>query len=380
MPSEDALQLIAAIVEEFKALGVPLAVLMAPPRPLVAGADAVEAAAEGPVGFDRDKAARSFANMTAAVRETGAIMPDLLQMVLQDPSLRAAYYFRRDTHWTPTGAVHSALALSEAVAAQMPGAFPVAGTLDADDLTVSDTLEERGSLSDLAKATCGIALSAERVPMPVLPSTDGDLLSDDRDQPTIALAGTSFSDRYKRDAYRVADAISAAFGAKLMNYSVSGSGAIGGIESLILSGELDPQTVDLVIWELPYTEGLSVTSMLRQLLGALQYQRYHSMSQSVLIQEDSRLEVGSWAPDLIAIHAPNSDVQQLYVDIYTVEGIKTTVQLVRRDHIPAERRADIWPVSVTGLPGGAVQAVKIRAKGVSLGRDAQLKLYGGGGL
>ncbi|WP_412550274.1 alginate O-acetyltransferase AlgX-related protein [Shimia sp. MIT910701] len=45
----------------------------------------------------------------------------------------------------------------------------------------------------------------------------------------LALLGSSFSNRYKRDHYRVADALARAFDADVENFSVSGGGPIGAI-------------------------------------------------------------------------------------------------------------------------------------------------------
>ena len=219
--------------------------------------------------YDTDAMAAAFSEMVTAVQDTGAIMPDLARLALSDADLREAFYFRHDTHWTPMGAARSAEALADLVAERLPGVFPKAGHAHAAVAKGGPEIEEEGSLAKMANKVCGAKVPPVTVPVPVFPDTGGSLLGDAPELPRVALAGSSFSDRYKRDHYRVADALAGALGAEVANYSVSGGGAIGALESLVLSGELERQRFDLVVWEIPYTQGFRSVGMLRQLLGAL---------------------------------------------------------------------------------------------------------------
>lgn len=258
--------LLADIVSEFEARGARLAILVAPPRPVVAGQEVVDQTTGQPGHFDMNAHAQAFQQMIRQLNDAGAVAPDLLDLTLSQPEIRDGYYFHRDTHWTNAAAAHSALALARMVSPEAPDAFEVAS------LPVAEAYEERGSLSDIVRASCDMSPDAE--PGSLLNYTDlmpggGDLLSDTGSVGSnVVLLGTSFSDRYQRDQYQTADALSAALGSSVLNLSVSGGGMIGPMETYILTGRLDTDQPDLIIWEFPYTYSLTEVA-LRQVLGAL---------------------------------------------------------------------------------------------------------------
>ena len=259
--------MMAEIVQGFEAKGVKLAILITPPRPVVAG-QGILRKTMGAAAADYDATATqaSFQAMLAEYRDMGAIVPDLSVLALSDPQLRRRFYFRRDTHWTTVGAAHSAEALAQAVAAEAPKLRMAEGPAI---LGWKGKIEERGSLADLVRKSCDQKVPKETSNIAVLADVPGAGLLDDTEGPQIALVGTSFSDRYKRDHYRVADAMAAAFGRSVVNHSVSGGGLHRAMQSFLNAGGLDNQAYDLVIWEIPYTQNFNSTKRLGAVLKAM---------------------------------------------------------------------------------------------------------------
>ncbi|MGR3762291.1 alginate O-acetyltransferase AlgX-related protein (plasmid) [Roseobacteraceae bacterium NS-SX3] len=264
--TETEYMLMAQIVQEFAARGARLAVVIPPPRPAVAGEAAVQKTSGGASEHDLAAQAAGFHAVIRQLRKAGAVAPDLLELALSEEQIRDSYYFRRDTHWTNAGAAHSALALAQALSPDIPPAY------DAGRLPAAGPVEERGSLSEIVRKVCGTSPPPEQSQLydfsAFADASAGLLGTVSADRSGAVLLGTSFSNRYRRDLYQSAEAMSAALGRDVLNHSVSGGGLTGPMEAYILTGQLDANRPDLVIWEFPYTYTLREPA-LRQLLGAL---------------------------------------------------------------------------------------------------------------
>lgn len=363
----EALSLFQQIVAEFDQAGVPLAVMVAPPRPVIAGQDVVDATLGGMDEFDVAKTQASFQELIAQMRASGAVVPDLLETALNTPD----YFFKRDTHWTNTGAAQSANALASVMSTK---------GFDTAALPVIEMADERGSLSDIVDATCNLRDAAETTPVYDFASLGGgDLLGDApvRDV-RVALLGTSFSDRYKRDAYQVADAVATALNADVENFSVSGGGMIGPIEAFVLSGQLAEKSHDLVIWEFPYTESLNSTSALRQLLGALRaVNTTGTGAQTITLDKKGRAEIkvdnAAEAFDLVLIDAETADLDKLFVDVMFADKSKKTIQLRRRSRVRLPDDA-VWSADLSGLDTATISKIKLRSNSKKAGSVMTLSL------
>ncbi len=353
-----AARLVAEIVAEFDKRGVPLAIMVPPPRPVVAG----QAALDETMGNDRyDVAAAeaSFAKLVEGLNAAGAIAPDLQALSLSDPDLRDAFYFKRDTHWTTVGAAHSAITLAQAVASTHPNLFPDAPKFSATNLIRNGEIEEKGSLARIARDGCGTSLGNEVSPtFDLTQAKEGGLLGDAPDRPRIALVGSSFSDRYKKDHYRVSDALARVFGADVDNYSVSGGGGIGAIESYVLSGELDHRAHDLVVWELPYTESFNSTSMLRQLLGALRYG-----TDAGAPADNGQLS----SLKAVELSISGNGTQRAKLKVSLNDGSQKMISVSRRGALPSEARGRSVFVSLEDLSRRGIADIKLEpAKGTTI--------------
>lgn len=340
--------LVGDIVEEFAKRDVALAIAVSPPRPIVAGQATLDAAM-GSERYDLGTAEASFAKLIDGLAATGAIVPNLVDTALANHDTQEAFYFRRDTHWTTTGSALTAIALAEATNAIHPDLFPSDGAFAASDLVVSGEIEEEGSLAMILREVCGANVPAETAAaFDLSRGSASDLLGDASDGPSIALVGSSFSDRYKRDHYRFGDALARAFEAEVENYSVSGGGAIGAIEAYVLSGALDRREHELVVWEIPYTESFNSTSFLRQLLGALRLPHHDSRVQAATSLSTRKTSVDlSDAGPLAGIEVISDDPSQqdFRLEVQFDNGSKSKIALRRKSAVPPEMRGTSLYVS-----------------------------------
>ncbi len=192
------------------------------------------------------------------------------------------------------------------------------------------------------------------------------------------MAGSSFSNRYKKDAYRVADAISGVLQAEVINHSVSGGGAIGAIEGVLNAGLLDAdERYDLVVWELPYTQGMRSTGMLRQLLGALQFETDKAASRIIPLESSGStlIDISGSAPDILALSLPNSKLQRIKVDLRFQGGQKNTLTMTRKKHVPMELQSDWWALSLANLPVQNLKSITLRYDSQASSGKQKVLLY-----
>lgn len=367
-----AATLVTEIARAFAARDVALAIVIAPPRPVVAGQARLDAAM-GQEHYDLAAAEASFSKLIAGLGETGAIVPDLQALALSDPTLREGFYFRRDTHWTPMGAAASAGALASLTAQTNPFLFPKAAPFSLVEASGA-ALAEDGSLAEIVRKACAEEPEVETAPLYDLarPSSLG-LLDSAVEGPSIALLGSSFSNRNKSDDYRFGDALSRAFDAEVENFSVSGGGPIGAIEAYVLSGALDRRDHALVVWELPYTESFNSTSFLRQLLGALEARAGRGQAIPVAAEPGQRIEIPftDGAPAGIEVVTRGLKDQNMRLELRFDDGSKGKVSLRRRRAVPVEMRSHSvfgslahfgskTPVALTLTPSKGAEIADIR--------------------
>ncbi len=376
-PSQEAAQLLAEVVDEFERRGTRLAIMVPPPRPLIAGQKTLEALEGRLDNFDVETVSTSFHQMVGAAQEAGAIVPNLLDLATSDNGLRDIYYYKHDTHWTPQGAATSAVALAEAVLASDIPTFKNV-ELTGPQSGGNEVFSERGSLADMAKAVCGVEIVPVEQEIPSFETANLGLLDDVSVRPNIVLAGSSFSNRYKKDAYRVADAIAGALNANIANHSVSGGGAIGAIEGVVNAGLLDAQNpVDLVVWEIPYTQGLKSIGMYRQLLGALQFKQGETAARSAKLDAtgETKIMLDGLTPKRMAFYLPDTKLERIKVDLRFADGSKQTLGLVRKKHVPVALQSDWWAVSLAGLDERKLVSITARYGAGKAGSMSKIHLY-----
>lgn len=360
-------RLVTQIAAEFATQNLPLAVVVTPPRPLVAGAEVLNATLAPGTIYDAAAGQTSFNWLIEGLQQAGVIAPNLLDTALASAELREEFYFHRDTHWTPTGAGASAFALAAEVAARQPDLFDGITTDLAAKVTGTEPYEEKGSLNRVVEEVCGTGGGLEIVPAQIYAAPEGlGLFGDAPDRPKIALLGSSFSDRYARDAYRFSDALSAAFNADVDNFSISGGGAIGAIESFVYSGALQNGDYAMAVWELPYTQNFNSTSNLRQLLGALRAQRLEltsaasplpSFEASVFSMPQNTL-----AP-VVLVRDPGKTFKRFSIDVMLEDGRTRSIKMARPDAVTGDARAATWATYIGDADNQRIVAIRVDTRG-----------------
>jgi len=340
-------------------------VLSAPPRPLFIP-DAALADAGVPDSYRRAAVSDAFGAYIASLSAAGIVAPDLRGIAETDAA--QAYYFQRDTHWTPYGAFLSAAALAQRVTGDT---VPV----PAFDARYS----EKGSLSAVAEAVCGARPAPETVPQASYAET-GALLGE-TGSGQIALVGTSFSDRYKRDAYQVADALAHAFKADVLNVSLTGGGMTGAMIAFLSDPHLDLSTFDYVVWESPYTAPLTQAAGLRHVLGHLKARAAQdtlALADTKISENWEHVRTGFDAAHYAALRVtlPGVTVGAVSLELIAEDGSKHRYKLTKSKRVPQARRTDVWTLALDGLPQQRIERFKIKVsdpKGQTVGAFALLR-------
>ena len=369
------LALLGDIVQIFARHETPLAIMMPPSRPVIAGEAALEATSGGDLDFDIARASTSFSRMVDMVNRTGAIMPDLQAIVLNDARLRDAYYFKRDTHWTPVGAAASAIILSRAVAQRHPDLFPDAGSVRPSFGGDPEVLKEAGSLSDVAREVCGASPDPEFAKVPFYPSSGASLFGDEPARQRIALLGTSFSNGRQRDVYRVAEATAGAFQADVENYSVSGGGMVAPVEVYMQAGGPDGTDTDLVIWEVPFNDAFGSHDGFRQVKGALLLPDATPVSAKQALDASGRVAL-PYQPtgDLLVVNTPHGTPDGVTVEVSFTDGREMSIVLRRRGHFPLDWRLEQAATSLSDLAPKDIVGVEVIYDADETGPGATVQL------
>ncbi|AXI48648.1 hypothetical protein C1J03_23190 [Sulfitobacter sp. SK012] len=345
------------IKAEFDKHGVELVVMAAPPRPLFASDEAIDAMGL-PNDVDLSEIKTGFSAYIAALNSAGITAPDL--SVIADSPTAEEFYFARDTHWTPTGAALSAAHLN---AAMRNGSVQDSVAR----INATATYEEKGSLAGVVKEVCGTRPTIETASAPQYAQEGSaqSLLGDAPVKDKIALVGTSFSDRYQRDAYQVADALAFMMDASVDNFSATGGGLVGSMEAFIRTGALKNGSYKTVVWETPYSAPLTYVDGLRQILGALQMtgeQAQVGTLEANIGKDWVGLDHSFLVSDVRSLEIETGDINsgQLIVELVNVDGGKIRTKLVKTDRVSAELRSNKWTISLSGMPADQIARIKLR--------------------
>ena len=343
-----------ALHNEFAVRDVRLVALIAPPRPLYAPQGAV------PSDFDTLKTSQAFSGFIAGLNAAGITAPDLSETA--ESGLRTEYYFARDTHWTPLGAAWSAAQLAESL-----GHKPADEILA--EVNFDQNYSEKGSLSAVVEATCGARPAPEITRSPTYSQAgDANSLLGDAPPASVALVGTSFSDRYKSDSYQVASALAHAFEAEVDNFSVTGGGMVGAMEAFIQSGALETGQYKTVVWEAPYTAPLTNIDGLRQILGAFANKGRAKIVLSGQINKDwQQIKTKFLTQEVskILIETPKENTGKLSIELFDTSNNKHRIKLVKSNRVSAGRRSSTWSASLVALPLKQVVRFKIKFDGAA---------------
>jgi alginate biosynthesis protein AlgX len=263
---EDMEDNFADLIAAFNQQGIQVAVAVQPTRGLM-HRDKIRPDWSG--GFQYDEAYANLSAFLMQLRRSGAIVPDILPLVASPPA--EDYFFRRDHHWTPSGARVTA----EIVAAAIKQA-PVYETLTLKDYIIETSviIPKDGTMNTALRRLCSNNYSFQYVQgfQSIPADTGSDALFGDSAEPEVVLVGTSNSaardDEVKN--YNFDGFLKAFLKADLLNYALPGSGQDGSLIQYLQSEDYDPNNPPkLIIWELPASYRMETELSYRQLIPAI---------------------------------------------------------------------------------------------------------------
>lgn len=256
----------ARLMATFAAKGTHVAIAVQPTRGLMHH-DKVRP--EHAYGFNYAKAKASLGKMQKQLRASGAIVPDMLQVVQNPP--KNDYFFRRDSHWTPSGAEATARVMADEV---MRRPFYKTLTNKAYRTEPGVTIPKNGILDMALEQICHNTFGYQFVKnyRTVPDSVDASDLFDETSDPEVVLVGTSNSAaredetrQYNFDGY-----LKQYLSVDILNFALPGAGQDGALLEYLLSDNYSPDNAPkLVIWELPANYSLDSPYMNRQLIPAV---------------------------------------------------------------------------------------------------------------
>lgn len=237
--------------DALKARGVDLVLVYLPPRGL-ADSDKLSAAVRAT--YDYPKALANYGKALQQFQSLGKVVtPRLDQLMAPDKGYE--FYFRRDHHWSPSGAQHVARAVAESVQQ-----LPIYAVLPKRpfETTRVGAGKKQGSIASFARRMCGFTDAPQFVDVfSTAAAGEGDLLGE-TPAPWLVLIGTSNSvgDAAGFD-YNFLGALEQNLSLDVLNQSVTGGGFDTAMLQYLLSEEFLHNPPKLIIWEMPYYDFIS---------------------------------------------------------------------------------------------------------------------------
>ncbi|WP_332820637.1 alginate O-acetyltransferase AlgX-related protein [Pseudomonas sp.] len=255
------------LIQAFAAKHVQVVIAVQPTRGMM-HRDKVRA--DSAYGFDFASARRNLARFLDQLRAGGALVPDILPLVDSPP--QPDYFFRRDHHWTPTGAQATARIVAEAVQQQ-----PFYSGLTKKDYRTEPSVmvPKDGTMSRALKKICGNNYGFQYVRgfQTVPAGDDSSALFEDESTPEVILVGTSNSANRDDDSknYNFDGYLKEYLGVDILNLALPGAGQEGALLNYLQSADYSPDAPPkMIIWELPASFHLEDPLLYRQLLPAIQ--------------------------------------------------------------------------------------------------------------
>ena len=244
--TDDSLHGLKRLSEALKQRGTELVLVYQPPRGLM---DPDKLKPDQRRAYDLDAAHRNYSAALEKLRRGGDVAVAPLDKLV-DEKKGYEYFFRRDHHWTPDGAEHSAKVVADTI-----HAMPAFKGIARKEFTThpAGVLAKPGTLQKIAAQLCGGGYSMQYVTMFATEGAGGDggggLLGDSA-APEIALVGTSNSDT--KGGYNFAGYLEQALGADVIDVAISGGSFEGSLLHYLSSKEFQQHPPKIIVWEMPY--------------------------------------------------------------------------------------------------------------------------------
>ena len=211
--------------------------------------------------YDFNLAFTSYKRALQQIRRTGIIVPDFPKLI--DKGDNPEFYFRRDAHWTPYGAMLTAQVVADTI--KKLDLYPL---LPKKSFTTHRTglLGVNGSHQKAAYLICGTQSPPQYVDEFATEPTEeseSDLFGDSN-LPQVVAAGTSFTNaKYN---YNFVGYLKEFLFTDILNIGLAGGGAIGSLLQYLPSEDFQADPPKLLIWEVPSYTSLSSSYSYRQLV------------------------------------------------------------------------------------------------------------------
>ncbi|MCE1118130.1 MULTISPECIES: alginate O-acetyltransferase AlgX-related protein [Pseudomonas] len=296
-------------------------------------------------GFDYNRASANLAAYLGQLRQAGAVVAPMMQLVQQPP--REEYFFRRDHHWTPAGAEATARLMAEEVRRQ-----PFyAGLAKKQYRTEPGVMVPKDGTLNLAMSyICGNNYGFQYVRgyQTIPQAASSDALFDEAPDPEVILVGDSNaaaredeSKQFNFDGY-----LKQYLGVDILNYALPGVGEDGSLLEYLLSADYKAEAPPkLIVWELPANYRLDSPLMYRQLVPAVQggckasKEVLGSKLQRPALKVGERIELLSnagstrqalsGAQGFLDIRLSDKNVRDFYIIVYYDNGARDKVWLRR---------------------------------------------------
>lgn len=205
--------------------------------------------------FNRLKAMEAYKALALHIRTLGLSVAEVDHFDIP------GYFYKRDHHWTPVGALDMAGRVA-AIAKESGDRLPyIKFTTEAQG-----TIEHKGTFTKVSEEVCKAPLPPEKTPKYITSGGPDDLLGD-MPEPRAVLVGTSNS---------VNDAAHANFegflkqslNADVLNFSVSGGGADEAMLKYLVSDNFRNHPPVLLIWEFPVYQDFDNSMFLDKAIAA----------------------------------------------------------------------------------------------------------------
>jgi len=244
--TDESLHGLKRLSEALKQRGTELVLVYQPPRGLM---DPDKLTPAERKAYDFDAAHRNYTAALERLRQGGDVVVAPLD-TLVDEHKGYEYFFRRDHHWTPAGAQHSAKVVADAIRT-MPAYKAIPHKTF--ETRPAGVLAKPGTLQKIASQLCGGGYSMQYVAMYATEATGGDGgggLLGDAAQPEVALVGTSNSD--SKGGYNFGGYLEEALGADIVDVAISGGSFEGSLLHYLSSKEFQAHPPKVIVWEMPY--------------------------------------------------------------------------------------------------------------------------------
>lgn len=295
--------------------------------------------------YDFIAASTSYNQALKQIRSTGIIVPNFETLI--DDGDTPEFYFRRDAHWAPHGAMLTAQVVADTVKE-----LDVYPSIPEQKFTTSRTglLGFTGTHQKAAYLICGTQYPTQYVDKFDTSPTEeaeADLFGDDS-LPEVVAAGTSFTNG--RSNYNFVGYLKEFLSRDILNIGQAGGGVIGSLLQYLPTEDYQDAPPKLLIWEVPSYTSLSNSFNYRQLIplvnnGCVDKPKILSNTlelkqgtNEVLFNGGGEVKNILSGDYLLDIQFNSPDIKRLQAKVWYHNSRKESITLKHRDRVDSQGR------------------------------------------